>query len=169
VLTTERDIADFFEAAVNSAPEIAPEKLANWLSGPFFAQLNQLGLSIQEVPTTPEQFAELVGTVEQGDINAASGKIALNQMIQTGKSAADLVEELNLRQVSDPETIQALVVSVLESNPEQVRDYLAGKEAIAQWLFGQVMREGGGKANPSEVQKALQKALRSIDENHPSA
>jgi len=40
-----------------------------------------------------------------------------------------------------------------------VSTYLAGKEAIANWLFGQVMRAAQGKANPQVVKEELKKQL----------
>ncbi len=51
-----------------------------------------------------------------------------------------------------------MVEQVLDQNPAQVAQYLAGKEQVAGWLMGQVMRATGGKANP-QVVRALTEAL----------
>ena len=72
-----------------------------------------------------------------------------------------IVEEKDLEQVSDSELIDDMVANVLRSNPDEVQAYLTGKETIANWLFGQVMQEAKGKANPQFVKKILQEQLNS--------
>jgi aspartyl-tRNA(Asn)/glutamyl-tRNA(Gln) amidotransferase subunit B len=47
----------------------------------------------------------------------------------------------------------------LAENPEQVTAYLAGKDALLRWLFGQVMRAAQGKANPQILQAELERHL----------
>jgi aspartyl-tRNA(Asn)/glutamyl-tRNA(Gln) amidotransferase subunit B len=54
-----------------------------------------------------------------------------------------------------------LVGQVLDENPEQVASFKAGKETVANWLFGQVMRKAAGKANPQVVRAELERQLRS--------
>ena len=69
------------------------------------------------------------------------------------------MDRRGLRQVSDTRTIAGWVQQVLDENPEQVTSYLSGKESVARWLFGQVMRLAKGKANPQVIQKELDSAL----------
>jgi aspartyl-tRNA(Asn)/glutamyl-tRNA(Gln) amidotransferase subunit B len=56
------------------------------------------------------------------------------------------------------------VARVLADNPEQVKSYLGGKETIAQWLMGQVMRATRGKANPKIVLDLLIDQLDALKE-----
>jgi Asp-tRNA(Asn)/Glu-tRNA(Gln) amidotransferase B subunit len=70
-----------------------------------------------------------------------------------------IVERRGLRQISDSSDISAWVERVLAENPEQVEAYLAGKETIAKWFFGQVMRLARGQANPQVVQQELDRHL----------
>jgi aspartyl-tRNA(Asn)/glutamyl-tRNA(Gln) amidotransferase subunit B len=69
------------------------------------------------------------------------------------------VEEQGLAQISDEAALRAVVERVLDENPTQVAQYLAGKEQVAGWLMGQVMRATGGKANPQMVRGLLAEAL----------
>jgi len=48
---------------------------------------------------------------------------------------------------------------VLADNPGPVQQYLGGKEAVAQFLMGQVMRATRGKADPQVVKRLLQEQL----------
>jgi Asp-tRNA(Asn)/Glu-tRNA(Gln) amidotransferase B subunit len=45
-------------------------------------------------------------------------------------------------------------------NTDEVKKFKSGKTTVEQWLFGQVMRETGGKANPAVVRKELKKQLK---------
>ncbi len=80
-------------------------------------------------------------------------------MFASGKDAPSIVAAQGLDQVSDREAIESWVVQVLADHPEEVGEYLEGKQAIANWLFGQVMRRAGGRANPRVVRDALDRRL----------
>lgn len=165
VLTADKAVADFFETAVSLGGS-DPEKLSHWLMGDFFSLLHQSGSTIEHSPVSPQSLAELVEMVETDEINNPSAKLVLSEMFRTGRDARDIVQEQGLSQVSDVGEIKALVESVLRSNPDQVHQYLSGKKPIFQWLFGQIMRSAGGRANPSIVRSTLESALKSLDESH---
>ncbi|MEE8121654.1 MAG: Asp-tRNA(Asn)/Glu-tRNA(Gln) amidotransferase subunit GatB [Anaerolineales bacterium] len=159
VLTAERPIGDYFEAAAKSAPKAPPVKIANWLSGDLFGLLNQAGIEFQDNALPPVDLARLVELVETGEVNATSAKTVLAEMVSSGKPPGDIVRTLGLSMIQDPEVIENIVRRVLEENPQQAADYLDGKTGVFQWLFGQVMKEAEGRANPSAVRSALNAAL----------
>ena len=98
--------------------------------------------------------------VSNGEINQNTGKSVLAEMLSDGKPATQIVEEKGLKQVSDEGAISEMVKKVLDENPDQVEKYREGKESVANWLFGQVMREAKGKANPQVVRAELDKQLK---------
>jgi len=51
------------------------------------------------------------------------------------------------------------VAETLAENPGEVASYRAGKLTVANFLFGQVMRKAGGKANPQVVRTVLEQQL----------
>ena len=159
VLTTERSIGDYFEAAVESAPKVPPVKIANWLSSDLFGLLNQAGIEFQDNAVPPADLARLVELVETGEVNATSAKTVLAEMVSSGKPPDDIVRSFGLSMIQDPEMIESIVRRVLDAHPHQVADYLDGNTGIFQWLFGQVMKETEGRANPSAVRSALSAAL----------
>ncbi len=169
ILTAERAIADFYEDALAAAPQVSPEKTANWISGELFALLNQAALDIDACRVTPRALGELVSMVESGEISAASGKAVLAEIFQAGGRPQDVVRARGLAQLNDPQEIERLVERVLQENPQQVQQYLDGKETVSQWLFGQVMRAARGRANPRVIREVLERALRSMEENPPTA
>lgn len=157
VLVAEKATADYFEAVV--AAEIPAKMAANWISGDLFALLNQENQRIQESTVSSNALAGLLKMVAKAEINNNTAKAVLAEMFSSGKPAEVIVEEKGLRQVSDTSFISELVQSVLNENPEQLANYLAGKETLSKWFFGQVMRSAKGKANPQVVQVELEKQL----------
>jgi aspartyl-tRNA(Asn)/glutamyl-tRNA(Gln) amidotransferase subunit B len=123
----------------------------------LFAWLNLNNVPLNKI--SPKRFVELVETVDKGIINPSTGKEVLVEMLVNGKSAAEIIDAKGLQQISDSSLITDLVKKVLDANPNEVKSYLAGKETLANWLFGQVMREAKGKANPQVVKTELQRQL----------
>jgi aspartyl-tRNA(Asn)/glutamyl-tRNA(Gln) amidotransferase subunit B len=174
VLVAEKAVAGYFEEAVSAADRLAqgkssggtvsPKMIANWITGELFGLLNQAGASIEDARVRPDSLAELLQLVADNEINQNTAKNVLAEMFTTGKSASVIVSERGLRQISDKEAIGELVDQVLEENPDQVAEYLGGKEPIARWLFGQVMRAAKGKANPQVVELALNRRLEQMKE-----
>ncbi len=165
VLTEERSVADYFEEVLRIAPELSPKVVANWISGELFGLFNQAGTGFSPNRLAAAALAELLQELEKGTVNQASAKVILSEMIQSGKRAAELIQAMGLMQVSDAEIIQGWVIEVCEANPLQIDAYLKGKETISQWLFGQVMRKAGGKANPHIVRVLLEKYLHGLKDD----
>jgi aspartyl-tRNA(Asn)/glutamyl-tRNA(Gln) amidotransferase subunit B len=167
VLVAEAPVADYFEATVKAADSVpgsrvTPKMISNWLTGDFFGLLNQAGTSIEAARVSPQAFAGLLQLVAQGDLNQTTAKAVLHEMFATGESASAIVAARGLQQISDRAHIARLVKQVLDDNPEQLQEYLAGKQAIVTWLFGQVMRAVQGQANPQVVQAELDRQLQEL-------
>jgi aspartyl-tRNA(Asn)/glutamyl-tRNA(Gln) amidotransferase subunit B len=160
VLVAERAVADYYEAVLQADEGVAPRAAANWVTGVLFGLMNQSGESIEQVRITPEQFTGLVRLVETGSINQNTGKAVLAEMYASGQPAEAIVAARGLEQISDQAQLAGLVQQVLDENPEQVQDYLSGKEGLLNWLFGQVMRLTKGQANPQVVRGELETQLK---------
>jgi aspartyl-tRNA(Asn)/glutamyl-tRNA(Gln) amidotransferase subunit B len=158
LLVAERAVADYFEAVVDLAG-VPPKMAANWITGELFALLNQAGENIEDGRLSAKELAGLLAMLQRDEINQTTAKTVLAEMYQTGQSARQIVDQRGLRQISDAEAVAALVEQVLADNPSQVESFLAGKEGLARWLFGQVMRAAQGKANPQIVQQELDRQL----------
>lgn len=159
MLASDVDTMKFFENCIKSNPSIPPRTIANWISGQIFAWLNNSGENISALKIKPTNLMELLSFVQTEHINLTTAKTVLDEMLRTGNSAATIITEHGLEQVSDQDQIQDLVTRVLNGNPDQVSAYLNGKETLENWFFGQAMRIAGGKANPQVVKAALKRAL----------
>jgi len=159
VLIEDLPVADFFEQAVRSDPQTPAKLIANWISGDLFGLLNQAGLSIEQTRIAPESLADLARLVMQGAINQTSAKSVLAEMFQSGQTPETIVKERGLEQIADEQVLSQMAAQILAENPAQVAAYLEGKETVARWLFGQVMRLAHGQAHPALLQKLLEQKL----------
>ncbi|MFZ0693668.1 MAG: Asp-tRNA(Asn)/Glu-tRNA(Gln) amidotransferase subunit GatB [Alphaproteobacteria bacterium] len=156
VLVAERETADFYEAvAKNRDPKIA----ANWVTGDFFAALNRMGRGIADSPVSAAHLGGLVDLIGDGTISGRTAKEVFEMMLETGKTAAAIVEEKGLRQVSDEGAIAAAIDQVLAANPDKVTEFKGGKDKLFGFFVGQVMKATGGKANPAKVNGLLKRKL----------
>ena len=165
VLTTERDLAEYYEAAVAALAEpqkIAnwPKKIANWLMTDILRELNQTGGRATDLKLTPQRLAALVRLVEEGQISAKSGKDILPELLATGADPEELVTAKGLVQISDTSALAAAVDAVLAENPKELADFRAGKTKLMGFFVGQIMRRTGGQANPAVVNQLLAEKLK---------
>jgi aspartyl-tRNA(Asn)/glutamyl-tRNA(Gln) amidotransferase subunit B len=177
VLVAEQTVAGYFEQAVAAArvtadgrpptasSAVTPKAIANWITGDLFGLMNQAGSEIDALKIAPAQLAGLIRMVAQGEINSTTGKAVLAEMFATGQPAEAIVQAKGLAQVSDEAAIAEAVRRVIAENPGQIEQYLGGKETVAKWLMGQVMRAQGGKANPQIVRRLLGEALAELSAN----
>ena len=157
-LTSEKALADYFESVV--AKSKSPAKTIHaWIAGEFMRYLNDASMDIKDVTLAPESFAQLIDMVTDKTIGASAGKTVLIELFKNGGGPAQIVKAKNLAQVSDEGFILAVVTKILNDNPKEVEQYLAGKETILQWMMGQVARATKGKADPNVAKDLMTKAL----------
>lgn len=152
VLVATRQTADFFEeVAQKSDPKLA----ANWITGELFAALNTLGKTIEDSPISAEALSGLIRLIGDGTISGRIAKDVFADMLESAKDAPTIVQEKGLVQNSDPAEIETMIKGILEANPQMVADYRSGKDRLFGFFVGQVMKQSGGKANPTLVNDLL--------------
>jgi len=160
LLVEDYQTAEFFEETVKySGPGLA-SLAANWITGELFSYLNQGGKSIADLSLSPELFAGLLIELQKGSVNQNTGKNVLEEMLQSGQPAQEIIHRLGLEQISNSDAIARTVEQVIDGSLDELSAYLAGKTSLEHWFFGQAMRALGGKANPKVLRAELAKALK---------
>jgi aspartyl-tRNA(Asn)/glutamyl-tRNA(Gln) amidotransferase subunit B len=159
VLVAERETAAFFEAVVTAVSGRDPKLAANWVTGELFGALNRSGLELAEAPVDAAKLGGLLDLVADGTISGRIAKEVFEAMWETGRTAADIVEQKGLKQISDEGAIAAIVDRLVADNPEQAEQFRAGNEKVIGWFVGQVMKATQGKANPGVVNRLLRERL----------
>ena len=160
VLTSAREMADYFEVTVKQLPMQA-KLCANWIMGDVSGRLNKENIEITQCPVSPGQLAGLLLRISDGTISGKSAKDVFESMWQGehGGDADAIITAKGLKQISDDSEIERLIDEVLAAFPQQVADYRSGKEKAFNSLVGQVMKATKGKANPGQVNTILKKKL----------
>ncbi|MFW6346873.1 MAG: Asp-tRNA(Asn)/Glu-tRNA(Gln) amidotransferase subunit GatB, partial [Halomonas sp.] len=158
VLTTSRELAEFYEHAVSESGGFA-KRTANLLMSELLAYLNKDGLEITASPVTPEMLGKLVTRLEDGTISSRGAKDAFEAMWAGEGEPDEVIERRGLKQVTDTAAIEAMIDEVLANNPQQLEQYRAGKEKLFGFFVGQVMKASGGTANPQQVNELLKQKL----------
>ena len=155
VLTAERDLADWYEAAVRAGGE--PRKTSSWVQSELLRLVKESSLAA--CPIKPDMLAELVKLIDDGTISGKIAKDVFGKMAATGERARAIVEREGLLQVSDSGALEAAARAVVAANPKQAEAYRGGKQQMLGYFVGQVMKATGGKANPALVNEILKKLL----------
>ena len=159
VLTSSRELADFFEATVRTS-KADPKLCANWVMGDLLGALNKAGKPITKSPVSASMLGRLTTRIVD---NTISGKIAKEvfEAMWNGEGDADaIIEAKGLKQVTDAGAIEKLIDEVLAENPDQLAKYRSGKEKLFGYFIGQIMKKSSGKANPQQANALLQKKLK---------
>jgi len=156
VLVAEKTSADFFEKVAKGRDG---KLAANWVTGELFGVLNKASKSIEDSPVSAESLGGLVDLIANATISGRIAKEVFETMLETGKSAALIVEEKGLRQVTDTGAIEKAIDAILAANADKVAEYKSGKDKLFGFFVGQVMKATGGKANPAMLNELLKKKL----------
>jgi len=157
VLTQSSGLADYYERTVASADN--PKAASNWVMGEVLRTINDRGLTIAQVPLTPDRLAGLIKLVDGGVISSSTGKDVFARMFDSAKTADEIVKSEGLAQIGDASALLALVRDVMTANADAVGQYRAGKQATFGFLVGQVMKASRGKANPTLANDVLKREL----------
>lgn len=158
VLTDERAMAEYFEAAVAAGADA--KAVSNWVTGDIAAYVNANRLSIAELPLKPEQLAEMVQLIDGGVISGKIAKDLLPELLAQGGSPKAIVEAQGLGMISDPAAITAIVDQLLAAHPAEVEAFRGGKTKLQGFFVGQLMKQTGGKADPKLANQILVEKLK---------
>jgi aspartyl-tRNA(Asn)/glutamyl-tRNA(Gln) amidotransferase subunit B len=158
ILTASREVADFFEAALDIVPGQA-KTCANWIIGEVSAQLNRDGLEMLQSPVTPQQLGGMLKRIADGTISNAGAKEVFRTMWAEGGDADAIIEAKGLKQVSDAGAIEKIVDEIIAANADKVAEYRGGKDKLFGFFVGLAMKASKGKANPAQLNDILKKKL----------
>src|SRR2546429_5447705 len=157
-LTSNRVLADYYEEAVEASGNA--RATANWIRSELLRELENAALTAEKSPIPAVELGALVRMIDEGKISGKQGKDVLVEMFASQKSAAAIIAERGLVQVSDTGEIDRIIDEVIAANPNQLEHYRSGKETLFGFFVGQVMKASKGKANPKIVNERLKEKLR---------
>jgi len=121
--------------------------------------LNEEKRDIRNCPITAQSLAEMISLIEDGTISGKMAKDIIDEMYKTGKSPRVIIAERGMVQITDESALAKTIQTIMDANPNQLKDYRSGKEKLFGFFVGQVMKATQGKANPQKVNELLKKML----------
>ena len=159
VLTSSRELADYYEKVVEYTGTTSAKLSANWVMGDLAASLNAENLDIADSRVDAKTLAGLVNRIADDTISGKIAKDVLEAMLAGEGSADAIIEAKGLKQITDTGAIEKICEEVMAQNPKQLEQYRAGKDKLLGFFVGQVMKATQGKANPAELNRILKDKL----------
>ncbi len=158
ILVSEKEYAGFIEEAIKNNPSLA-QKMASFLLSDILGQLKDLNLTFSQIKLKPQQLAQIFVLIEKNTISLKIAKEILPTLLKEGKDPEEWVKSQGLIQISDSNELQKIIEEIVQSKPENVAQYHAGKTQVLGFFVGQVMKATQGKANPQVVNELLKSIL----------
>ena len=160
ILTADKDLAHYFEQTIKYSKGFVTAKIAaNWLISELIREVNDREWTWEKIPFSAERFAGLLTLIGKEVISGKIAKTVFEEMLTSLKSADEIVKEKGLVQISDISEIEKVVQEIVDSNPEQVQEYLSGRDRVFGFFVGQIMKKSQGKFNPGIVNDILKKKI----------
>jgi aspartyl-tRNA(Asn)/glutamyl-tRNA(Gln) amidotransferase subunit B len=163
VLTQERELADYFESAVNQLSKKNDENIksvSNWVMTDVLRVMNEQKLSIAEFPVSPEHLGAMVNLISDGTISGKIAKDVFEEMLKTKEHPKSVVERKGLVQISDTGAIETEIDAILAKFPNEIARFRGGDAKLMGFFVGETMKVMKGKGNPKVINEILGKKLR---------
>jgi aspartyl-tRNA(Asn)/glutamyl-tRNA(Gln) amidotransferase subunit B len=154
-----RDLVAYFE---DLATRVGEGKVAsNWMQQDVLRTLNERGGTIAEFPVRPEQVADIIARIANGDFDTSRGREIFAEVLASGRSVADVVAGMGIAAVSEDDLV-ALCRELVAANPKIVADVKGGKEQAAAGLIGQAKKKNPN-ANPGKVRQICLDLIKALE------
>lgn len=144
---------EIIEATVEAG--VDPASARKWWMGELSRRAKERELSLEDMPVTPSQIAELQGLIDSGRINDKLARQVLEGVLAGEGSPTEVVEARGLEVVSDDGALSKAVQDALDANPDVVEKIKGGKVAAAGALVGAVMKATRGQADAARVRELI--------------
>ena len=149
IVNQGRGLVDYF---LELAAASGDNKLAgNWVQGEVLRTLNELEITVEQFNLSPDKLAGLLKLIQSGDLDSSKAKDVFAFMLESGKSAADVVDEMGIEKV-DQGDLENLCRQLVERNQRVVDDVKGGNEKAIGALIGQAKKENPN-VNPGQVRQ----------------
>ena len=156
LLTEERSVADYFEEVLKDCNN--PKFVCNWILGEVFKKMN--ATESEDIKVSAKNMAKILNMYNSGEIGQSVARKLLDEVWDTDKDPAQIVEEQGLKQINDEKGLEAIIQKIIDDNPKAVAEIKAGNQKIMAFFVGQAMKATSGKANPKMVNELVNKLVK---------
>ena len=150
--------SNYLKELKSEMPELPAQKLKRYI--------NELGIKEQDAfiltrdKKLADYFEEIISKTKLNSQNIAN--LIINKKIPTDISPEEFIKRASSQSApkqTDQTALNSAIDTILSHNQKAVDEYKSGKENVAMFLVGQVMREMKGQADATLVKELLIKKL----------
>ena len=157
IIVKDKKISDFYEECINLKAD--PKMASNWITTNLLGNLNKLELEFDDITLTPKMLKDLIDLVDNKEISSKQAKEVFLDILTSGKTPQEVVQEKGMKQMSDEGEIVKIANEVLDENPEIIEKYKNGRTNVIDFLTGQIMKKTRGQANPMIARSTMLKEI----------
>lgn len=158
VLSASMALGEYYEFVAKKISD--PQMASNFIQTNVLAKIQDVERDFETFYPTASALAELLQKVQDKTLSLNMAKDVFEEMMATKASAAQIIQEKNLAQVSDEATLRGILQKVLDANPSQLAEYRSGKEKLFGFFMGQAQKTLQGKGSPALLKELLEKMLK---------
>lgn len=144
---------DLIIATVDAGASV--DAARSWWVAYLTEKAKESQVSLEDLPITPKQVAEVAGLVEAKTINNKVAKQVVDFVLAGEGEPAQIVETKGLGMVSDDSALQSEVEKALAANPDIAEKIRSGKVQAAGKVVGDVMKATRGQADAARVRELV--------------
>ena len=154
ILSSDRFYSDLFE---NAHSDSDAKDIANLITTDLMGFVDTKEKR-EESKLTSQHLSDLVTAINDKTLTRTSSKIALQEIVKSGKPVKELLADMDLGQVSDSSEIESIIMQVFEEEKQAVLDAKENPETV-NYLVGKVMQKTKGKADPTKTLELIKSKI----------
>ena len=158
VLIKDKKISDYYNEIVSM--NLDPKEACSWVSTVILGSMNKLDKTLEELGITSKMLGGVIKLVFENKLSQNNAKKIIYRAIDEKKDPLKIIEEEHLMQIDDDELIIKLINASFDEFPDIVRQYKEGKEYVANYFVGQVMKKTKGQANPTKTLAIIKEEIK---------
>lgn len=151
------DALDLIEDTVKAGATASGAK--KWWLGELSREANAKGVSLEELPITPADVAEVEKLIVSGKLNDKLAKKTVSGVLAGEGTPDEVVKKHGYEVVQDTGALEAAVDKALADNPDIVEKLKSGNMKPMGAIIGAVMRATKGQADAKAVSGLVMKKL----------
>jgi aspartyl-tRNA(Asn)/glutamyl-tRNA(Gln) amidotransferase subunit B len=158
ILVKEKEISDYFNDVIKVG--VSPIEASKWVNTIIIGSMNKLEKTLTELGITADMLGNVIKLVTDNKLSQNNAKKIIYRAIAEGVDPLKIIEEEHLSQIDDDDLIVKLVNETFDENPDVVRQFKEGKEWVANFFVGQVMKKTKGQANPNKTLETIKEEIK---------
>ncbi|KFJ03158.1 Asp-tRNA(Asn)/Glu-tRNA(Gln) amidotransferase subunit GatB [Bifidobacterium thermacidophilum] len=151
------DALDLIEDTVKAGATASGAK--KWWLGELSREANAKGVSLEELPITPADVAEVEKLIASGKLNDKLAKKTVSGVLAGEGTPDEVVKKHGYEVVQDTGALEAAVDKAFADNPDIVEKLKSGNMKPMGAIIGAVMRATKGQADAKAVSGLVMKKL----------